>query len=470
MTGEEYGKQKLEDEPQLPPTHEYQAALDAVEKLMAPNRKYQAALDAYEKAMAPTRKYQAALDAMEKLMAPNRKYQAALDAYEKAMAPTRKYQAALDSMEKLMAPNRKYQAALDAYEKAMAPTRKYQAALDAMEKLMAPNRKYQAALDAYEKAMAPTRKYQAALDAMEKLMAPNRKYQAALDAYEKAMAPTRKYQAALDAMEKLMAPNRKYQAALDAYEKAIAPTRKYQAAMTAIERMLQPSDSLKAMMAMVNTNHSSLSSRSILGSFETLQASPIFNLLVATDPKKIESLIDECEGEGTTTFDGLGQAEYAGALSASKDVEAEIVQSLQNEGSNQKLTVQAMAFLILFLAALHTFYTEMAKWNDFRESVCDVQDRLQTFESLAQARKVVRSAMCDMPADLKRSFRLTKVKGVNLREEPGMKADVILTLPKFAALEVIDSTNRDWLLVTYKHEGLDIEGWVSRKFVRPASR
>jgi hypothetical protein len=273
-------------------------------------------------------------------------------------------------------------------------------------------------------------------------------------------------------MEKVMAPTRKYQAALDAYEKAMAPTRKYQAALTAIERMLQPSDSLKAMMAVVDTSHSSRSLSSILGSFEALQASPIFNLLVATDPKKIEFLIDECEGEVTTTFDGLGQAEYgsAGALSASKDVEAEIVQSLQNEGSNQKLTVQAMAFLILFLAALHTFYTEMAKWNDFRESVCDVQERLQAFESLAQARKVVRSAMCDMPADLKRSFRLTKVKGVNLREEPGMKADVILTLPKFAALEVIDSANRDWLLVTYKHEGLEIEGWVSRKFVRPASR
>ncbi|MCU0118569.1 SH3 domain-containing protein [Pseudomonas sp. B2M1-30] len=340
------------------------------------------------------------------------------------------------------------------------------------EPQLPPSHEHHAALDAFEKAMAPTRKYQAALDAFEKAMAPTRKYQAALDAFEKAVAPTRKYQAALDAFEKAMAPTRKYQAALDALEKAMAPTRKYQAALTAVERLLQPSDSLKAMMAVVDQTHSSISLRSILGSFETLQTSPIFNLLVTTDPKKIESLIEEYEGEGITTFDGLSQAEYGGAgtLSASKDVEAEIVQSLQSEGSNQKLTVKAMAFLILFFAALHTLYSEMAKWNDFRESVCDMQQRLQAFQSLAQARKVVRSAMCDMPADLKRSFRLTKVQGVNLREAPGIKADVILALPKFATLEVVDSNNRDWLLVTYKHEGLEIEGWVSRKFVRPASR
>ena len=99
-----------------------------------------------------------------------------------------------------------------------------------------------------------------------------------------------------------------------------------------------------------------------------------------------------------------------------------------------------------------------------------MQQRLQTFESLAQARKVVRNALCNMPAELKNSFRLTKAEGVNLREGPSMKGDVILTLPKFATLEVIDSDNRDWLLVIYKHEGLEIEGWVSRKFARSASK
>ena len=33
-----------------------------------------------------------------------------------------------------------------------------------------------------------------------------------------------------------------------------------------------------------------------------------------------------------------------------------------------------------------------------------------------------------------------------------MKEEVIMTLPKFAPLEVIDSANRDWLLVVYEHE------------------
>ncbi|WP_367374284.1 SH3 domain-containing protein [Pseudomonas lini] len=376
--------------------------------------------------------------------------------------------------EKELHPSRNYQTALDAIEKALIPTRQYQATLDAVEKVLAPARKYQAALDAMEKGLAPTRKYQAAMEAVEKVLAPARKYQAALDAMEQVLAPTRKYQAAMEAVEKWLAPVRKYQAEMDAVEKVLAPTRKYQAALAAVEKMLQPSDSLKAMMAVVDMNQSSASLGSILGSYETLQSSPIFNLLVSTNPKKIESLIEQYEraGESSTIFDGLGHAELdiAEARSSSRDVEAEIVQSLQDDSTTQRLTVQAMAFLILFLAALHTFYSEMAKWKDFRESVCDMQQRLQTFESLAQARKVVRNALCNMPAELKNSFRLTKAEGVNLREGPSMKGDVILTLPKFATLEVIDSDNRDWLLVIYKHEGLEIEGWVSRKFVRSASK
>ncbi|MET0778582.1 MAG: SH3 domain-containing protein [Pseudomonas mandelii] len=336
--------------------------------------------------------------------------------------------------------------------------------IEATDKLLRPSAAAQAVFDATQKMLRPSREIQALLEATDRALQPSREILAAITATEKMLKPSREIQVVIDATEKLLQPSREMHALALWTEKLIQPfTQQHAASFEAIDKIMQQSDSLKAMIAVMDTHRSTASLTSILGSFETLKASSFFTLLTSTDPTKLQSLIETYEGE--QSFSDLTEAPPI-----SKDVEAEIVQALKESSSPQKLTAPAMAFLILFIAAVHTFYEDISKWNDFRESVCDLQQRLGAFDSLAQARKLVRSALCDVPAALTDNFRLTKKEGVNLREGPGMKAEVIMTLPKFAPLELIDSTNRDWLLVTYKHEGLEIEGWVSRKYVRSASK
>ncbi|MNN89697.1 hypothetical protein D3C81_2075480 [compost metagenome] len=47
-----------------------------------------------------------------------------------------------------------------------------------------------------------------------------------------------------------------------------------------------------------------------------------------------------------------------------------------------------------------------------------------------------------------------------------MKAEVIMPLKQYAVLEVVDSTDKTWLEVIYKHEDIEIQGWVSRSMVK----
>jgi len=344
----------------------------------------------------------------------------------------------------------------------MAPSRKYQ---EAMEAMLAPSRKFQATIDAMGKMLAPTHEYQASMAAMEKLLAPSRKFQATMEAMGKLFIPMRKYQTTMDSIGKALAPTREYQAAMEALQKRLTTARSHEVWNGVLGASLVPSDTFKALSSVANFTHSSQSLKSMLTGYESLQSSPIFKLLVSTEPEKVESLIGTIE---RTPLDP--ELSVTDAHPSTQAVEDEIVQSLQSGSREQTLSLPAIAFLIFFFGAIQAFYTEVAKWNDFRDSVCDIQQRLQGFDSLAQARKVVRVALCDVPTDVKKSYRLTKSEGVNIRVGPGIKSEVILTLPKFAVLEVIDSEDRDWLLVTYKHQGIEIEGWVSRKFVGPISR
>jgi len=71
-----------------------------------------------------------------------------------------------------------------------------------------------------------------------------------------------------------------------------------------------------------------------------------------------------------------------------------------------------------------------------------------------------------MTKSAKARVRLVARDNVNLRYSPGMKAEVIMPLKQYAVLEVVDSTDKTWLEVIYKHEDIEIQGWVSRSMVK----
>ncbi|MBF6036818.1 SH3 domain-containing protein [Pseudomonas sp. P155] len=378
-----------------------------------------------------------------------------LDASNPALytAPGQKFsyslpdQSITSSLDKYLRQSSTVQRLIDATDRLLRPSAAIQAVIDATQQMMRPSREIEAFLQATDRALQPSRQIYAAMAATERMLKPSPEVQALLNSTGKWLQPSSEMQDLASWTEKL----------------ARAYSQHHAASFEAVEKALHLSDSLKSVIAAMDTHRSTSSLRSLLSSFETLQASPIFDLLVSTDPTRLQSLIEDYQEDEE-------RQNLVDAPPTSYDVEAEIVQAL-NTGSNpQKLTAPALVFLMFFITAVHTFYDDLSKWNDFRESVCDMQERLEAFESLAHARKLVRSALCDVPKALTERFRLTKKEGINLREDPGMKAEVIMALPKYAPLEVVDASNRDWLLVIYKHEGLEIEGWVSRKHVRPASR
>lgn len=61
-------------------------------------------------------------------------------------------------------------------------------------------------------------------------------------------------------------------------------------------------------------------------------------------------------------------------------------------------------------------------------------------------------------------FRVTTANNLNFREHPGMKSEIITTLPVGTLVEIIDKSNRSWLLVEVEIDGVLEQGWISRRY------
>lgn len=315
-----------------------------------------------------------------------------------------------------------------------------------------------------ESLLRPSAAFQSFMDTTQRILRPSLQMQAFLEVTDRALQPSHQAYGAFAASERMLKPSRQLREIIERSETFARAFAQYGVASSVVlDKAMQQSQSLKAMAAAMDVHSSSASLRSILSSFDRLKVSPLFDLLSSIDHSRIWTLLDAYEADDASAC-------FTDSPPSSQEVEAEVVRALEASGSPHKLTTPAFALLLLLITMLYQCYDGISKWNDFRESVCDMEQRLGAFESLAQARKVVRSALCDVPATLTDNIRLTKKEGVNLRDGPGMKEEVVLSLPRFAPVEVIDSSNRDWLLVIYKHQGIEIEGWISRKFVRPISK
>ena len=63
-----------------------------------------------------------------------------------------------------------------------------------------------------------------------------------------------------------------------------------------------------------------------------------------------------------------------------------------------------------------------------------------------------------------KGFRVITANTLNFRENPGMKSEIITTLPVGTLVEVIDKSNRSWLLVEVEIDGNLEQGWISRRY------
>ncbi|WP_141729077.1 SH3 domain-containing protein, partial [Pseudomonas putida] len=118
--------------------------------------------------------------------------------------------------------------------------------------------------------------------------------------------------------------------------------------------------------------------------------------------------------------------------------------------------------LYLWLICIAPMLTVLTNWEAIRTGLVDINARIPQTHSFASLRRFISSNVAGKPGDV----RLVTASSVRLRVAPGMKSDVILTLPKYAPVVVLEKEDRTWLYVTYEHEGFLIDGYVSTKFLK----
>ncbi|WP_267273219.1 SH3 domain-containing protein [Pseudomonas putida] len=197
-----------------------------------------------------------------------------------------------------------------------------------------------------------------------------------------------------------------------------------------------------------------------------LAESPLFEALERTSPSKLAKLLEEYEIVEQPTLVREPAARYSVQPAQAPSLQAEIIDALQDKENRKPLTPAAFFLLCWILSVLSAGLALVTQWKDFKEGLCDLNDLTIQSDSPTQAQKRVRSSMCHMPKSAKARIRLVARDNVNLRYSPSMKAEVIMPLKQYAVLEVVDSSNKTWLEVIYKHEGIEIQGWVSRSMVK----
>ena len=153
-------------------------------------------------------------------------------------------------------------------------------------------------------------------------------------------------------------------------------------------------------------------------------------------------------------------------------IEREIVEHAANNGDPKDLSTAAIQYLHWFFKALLFVYLSIEVQGTVRTELCFYQPRLSPFITANQAAKAVRVFFCepDKPEVNWARYRQVRGSGVNLRAGPSISAEVLAgSLPDRAILEVLDSSDRNWLQVSVVEED-GMEGWVSRRYTHKLHR
>lgn len=152
--------------------------------------------------------------------------------------------------------------------------------------------------------------------------------------------------------------------------------------------------------------------------------------------------------------------------------EAELVDALSTKGNLHGVSSRAKGWLTWMFIIFISLMNYLAIENGVREELCFLQPKLMPGLTLGQTGKAIRTALCnaEQPVEHLKNYRLVDGLGVRLRDQPSMSATVVqVRIPDRAVLEVLDSSNRDWLYVSVIGEE-DVTGWVSRKYTYPLLR
>lgn len=200
---------------------------------------------------------------------------------------------------------------------------------------------------------------------------------------------------------------------------------------------------------------------------ERILKSPLVAYLLSDHASELGKFV-EGAGEATLSLKVTGDARILshGQL----ELEQQIVSHLEGGEDAATLSDTQKNYLHAMLQILILICAYLATQNGVREELCFLQPKLLPSMTSNQIGKSVRAALCDSPIDQFSAYRSVKGVGVRLRSAPKMNASLVqVVLSDRALLEVLDSSNRDWLFVAVIGEE-GVEGWISRKYTHPIHR
>lgn len=112
-------------------------------------------------------------------------------------------------------------------------------------------------------------------------------------------------------------------------------------------------------------------------------------------------------------------------------------------------------FLTIFLNLLSNYI------YDQRELLAQT---LRLIEKPSEVKKFARSGSSRFEREVLSGLRVVSGNDVNLRASPSMKSDIILQLDTGTLIEVVDKSNRVWLLVEISDGEDVIQGWIARRY------
>ncbi|WP_312151514.1 SH3 domain-containing protein [Pseudomonas sp.] len=189
---------------------------------------------------------------------------------------------------------------------------------------------------------------------------------------------------------------------------------------------------------------------------QTLPASLTFDVLVG------ELVARSNKNEDVHGSAGRPGTVVAGTENTVSTAELFTVEIYPDTSTWRKFSEIPTWLLYLWLICIAPMLTVLANWEAIRTGLVDINARMPQTHSFANLRRFISSNLAGKPGDV----RLVTGSSVRLRVAPGMKSDVILTLPKYAPVVVLGKEDRTWLYVRYEHEGFLVDGYVSTKFLK----
>lgn len=176
------------------------------------------------------------------------------------------------------------------------------------------------------------------------------------------------------------------------------------------------------------------------------------------DPELINEAVTLAHraGYGYGTTDDLLQAEFATVAAEINSSGNEALDFRSLSESARKVVLWLFYFIVLPFLVNAATTIALERFNEKVAATAEV----------TTPREAKRLAKCDSSLDREifAGCRVVTGMGLRLRTEPGMKSEIITTLPLGKLVVVLDSSERAWLHVEVDLDGDLIEGWVARRY------